>query len=127
MNAARREWVDRAEADFAAARILRRSRKKHSRDLVCFHLQQRVEKYFKARLEHAGVPFPRTHDLERLLGLALDVEPLWAPLRRAVANLTDYAVEARYPGRTTTPAEATSLLRATEHIRDVIRERLGLP
>ena len=40
MRAATREWVDRAEADFSAAILLRRSRKKHSRDLVCFHLQQ---------------------------------------------------------------------------------------
>jgi HEPN domain-containing protein len=47
--------------------LLRRSRKKHSRDLVCFHLQQCIEKYLKARLNEAGIPFPKTHDLERLL------------------------------------------------------------
>jgi HEPN domain-containing protein len=63
MKAATREWVDKAEADFAAARLVRRSRKKHSRDIVCFHLQQCVEKYLKARLEEAAIVFPRTHDL----------------------------------------------------------------
>jgi len=40
MKAATREWVDRAEADYAAALLLRPSRKKHSRDILCFHLQQ---------------------------------------------------------------------------------------
>jgi len=43
MKAAAREWVDKAEADYAAALLVRRSRKKHSRDIVCFHLQQCVE------------------------------------------------------------------------------------
>lgn len=62
MKAATREWVDKAEADFAAALLLRRSRRKHSRDIVCFHLQQCVEKYFKARLEEAELWFPKTHD-----------------------------------------------------------------
>ncbi len=39
MKAVAREWVDKAEADYAVALLLRRSRKKHSRDIVCFHLQ----------------------------------------------------------------------------------------
>jgi hypothetical protein len=34
-----REWVDKAEADYAVALLARRSRKKFSRDIVCFHLQ----------------------------------------------------------------------------------------
>jgi HEPN domain-containing protein len=126
MKAAVREWVDRAEADYAAALLLRRSRKKHSRDIVCFHLQQCVEKYLKARLEEAAIAFPKTHDLERLLDLVVAVEPLWGSLRPALATITDYAVEARYPGRTTSATEARTLLRASTHIRDLIRQSLGV-
>ena len=124
MKLTTREWVDKAEADYAAALLLRRSRKKHSRDIVCFHLQQCVEKYLKARLEEAGISFPRTHDLERLLDLAVAVEPLWESLRPAMATITDYAVEVRYPGRTTSPAEAKILLRTTSRIRDLISSAL---
>jgi HEPN domain-containing protein len=127
MKAATREWVDKAEADYAAALLVRRSRKKHSRDIVCFHLQQCVEKYLKARLEESAIVFPRTHDLERLLDLALTVEPMWASLRPAMAAITDYAVEVRYPGRMVTPAETTTLLNTTSRLRDLIREGLGLP
>jgi len=126
MKAATRQWVDKAEADYAAALLLRRSRKKHSRDIVCFHLQQCVEKYLKARLEESGLTFPKTHDLERLLDLAVTVEPMWASLRPSLAAITDYAVEVRYPGRTTTAAEARTLLRATKQIRGLIRQALGL-
>jgi len=125
MKAATRQWVDKAEADYAVALLLRRSRKKHSRDIVCFHLQQCVEKYFKARLNEAGLTFPKTHDLERLLDLAVNIEPMWASLRPALAAITDYAVEVRYPGRTTSAAEAQSLLRATGRIRALVRQTLG--
>jgi HEPN domain-containing protein len=107
MKPATREWIDKAEAHYAAALLLRRSRKKHTRDIVCFHLQQCVEKYLKARLNEAGITFPKTHDLERLLDLVVVVEPLWASLRPLMATITDYAVEARYPGRTTSPGEAS--------------------
>lgn len=127
MKRAAREWVDKAEADYTAALLLRSSRKRYCRDLVCFHLQQCVEKYLKARLEEAAIPFPRTHDLERLLDLAVAVEPLWASLRPAVVALTACAVEVRYPGCSATPSEARMLLRTTTRIRQIIRERLGFP
>ena len=121
-----REWVDRAEADFSAALLLRQSRKKHSRDLVCFHLQQCVEKYLKARLDDAAITFPKTHDLVRLLDLVVPLEPLWATFRPALLTITDYAVTARYPGRSATPPEATSILKAARHIRSIVRATLGL-
>ena len=122
-----REWVEKAEADFAAALILRRSRKKHSRDIVCFHLQKAVEKDLKARLAEAASTIPKTHDLEKLLDLLIPLEPLWATLRPALAAITNYAVEVRYPGRTVTVAEARVLLKDTNHIRQVVRRSLGLP
>src|ERR1017187_2440555 len=106
MKPTTREWVDKAEADYATALVLRSSRKKFSRDIVCFHLQQCIEKYLKGRLEEAGYPFPKTHDLERLFDLVVPIEPLWAAFRPALAAISGYAVEARYPGNTVTPAEA---------------------
>ena len=40
---------------------------------ACFHAQQCVEKYIKARLIEAETPFPKTHDLSALLSLVLPV------------------------------------------------------
>jgi hypothetical protein len=82
--------------------------------------------YPKARLEEATIAFTKTHDLERLLDLVLIIEPEWASLRPALAAMTDYAVEARYPGRTTTPMEASALSHSTAHVRRLIRQSLGL-
>jgi HEPN domain-containing protein len=45
-----REWIDKAEGDFATARREIRIRKAPNYDAVCFHAQQCVEKYLKARL-----------------------------------------------------------------------------
>jgi HEPN domain-containing protein len=126
MTAATGEWIDKAEADYAVALLLRRSRKKHARDIVCFHLQQCLEKYLKARLTEAAIPFPKSHDLERLLDLVVPVEPLWTTLRPAMAMITNYAVEIRYPGRSATPAEASAILKQTTKARGMLREGVGL-
>ena len=126
MKVATREWVDKAEADYAAALLLRRSRKKHARDIVCFHLQQCAEKYLKARLEEAALAFPKTHDLERLLDVVISVEPLWASLRPALAAISDYAVTIRYPGRSATAVETKMILLDVTQVRSLIRHSLGL-
>jgi len=71
-----REWVEKAEGDFQVAAQIMRQRKQRVHDAACFHAQQAVEKYFKARLCEAGVAFPKTHDLVALLKLLLPLEPL---------------------------------------------------
>jgi HEPN domain-containing protein len=120
------EWVDKAEADYAAALTLRRSRKKFSRDVVCFHLQQCVEKYLKGRLVEAGIAFPKTHNVLHILDLTLPIEPMWIALRPAMSAMTAHATETRYPGRTSTPAEAKELLVTTTRTRKLVRASLGL-
>lgn len=126
MNPATREWVAYVEADYATALVMRRSRKTHSRQIVCFHLQQCLEKYLKARLLEAGVEFTKTHDLEGLLDLAVPIEPLWAAHRHALSSITDHAVLSRYPGHPVTAREVKDLIQVADAIRKLIRSSLGL-
>lgn len=126
MKTATQDWVDKAEADYHVAALSRRSRKRGSREIACYLLQQCVEKYLKARLIEAGINFPRTHDIRRLLDLAVTVEPLWITLAPALATITNYAVATRYPGGDVTSAEANALLAATTRIRAIVRQSLGL-
>jgi HEPN domain-containing protein len=98
MRQATRDWVKKAEEDYLAALDLARRRKRQLHNSVCFHCQQCAEKYLKARIEEAGLRIPRSHDLETLLDLLLQAEPLWAALRPALQNLTVFAVDFRYPG-----------------------------
>ncbi len=127
MNPQTAEWVEKAEGDWNAARQLNRVRKDPNYDSVCFHCQQSVEKYLKARLEEAGINFPRTHDLIKLLGLAVTVEPQWVALHPLVSVLNPYAVGYRYPGLTATKADAKAAIKDCREVRRVIRTAFGLP
>ena len=59
--------------------------------------QQAAEKAIKALLVADGLPFPKTHDLERLSRLLPDPSVV-RQAQADLANLTEYAVGARYPG-----------------------------
>jgi HEPN domain-containing protein len=61
------EWVDKAEGDFITAGRELEAPQAPYYDSVCFHAQQCVEKYFKARLYEADIPFSKIHDLRILL------------------------------------------------------------
>jgi len=69
-----REWIDKAEGDFATALREIRVRKSPNYDAVCFHAQQCAEKYLKAMLQEAEVPFGKTHHLIALLEFILGLE-----------------------------------------------------
>lgn len=126
MKQATRDWVKKAEEDYLAALDLARRRNRQLHNSVCFHCQQSAEKYLKARIEEAGLRIPRSHDLESLLNILLQVEPLWAALRPALQNLTDFAVDFRYPGNEANKQDARTALRDCKAIRKETRLALGL-
>ncbi len=106
------------------ARIARR--KSPNYDSACFHAQQCVEKYFKGRLQEAGIAFPHTHDLMTLLNLILPLEPLWSGLAASAMRLTQHAVKTRYPGSWVTRTQAQSMVQRCREIRVFARQGLGL-
>jgi HEPN domain-containing protein len=65
-------------------------------DTISFHLQQVAEKLLKALLASQGTLYPRTHDIEALLDLAIPRFPLLERFREQILGLTSYAVEMRY-------------------------------
>ena len=66
-------------------------------DTVCFHAQQCFEKCLKAFLTAKDINVPRSHDLTRLVTICGEIEPGFLRWMEAARDLTDYAVEARYP------------------------------
>ncbi|HBJ87014.1 MAG TPA: DNA-binding protein [Verrucomicrobiales bacterium] len=126
MKPSTREWIKKAEADYQLALILSRRRKMTFHDQGCFLCQQSAEKYLKARLEEANIMSPKTHDLKKLLNLLLPVEPLWAAMLPALAGLTDYAVEFRYPGHEATARQMKEAIKAAKAVRKEARLALGL-
>ena len=90
-----REWLNRARANLARARVLVPGG--YLED-PCFDAQQAAEKAIKAVMIRRGIDFPYIHDLARLL-LTLEArgEPIPETIRGA-ARLTQYALHTRYPG-----------------------------
>ena len=92
-----KEWMIKAEHDFKNATHTLKLGKGSPTDTVCFHAQQCVEKYLKAMLTLSGIPFPKTHEIEKLITL-LPIR-LRPPLKiNAQSLLSEYAAGARYPG-----------------------------
>ena len=121
------EWVEKAESDWDMAQRAYRVRKLTQYDAACFHAQQCVEKYLKARLNEAGIVPQKTHDLSDLLDDLLPVEPTWATLRPLLIGLTKYAVLYRYPKFNATKAETQIAIKDCREVRRVIRTVFGLP
>ena len=86
MNPLTREWVEKAEEDYATIEWLQQAPTPNY-NLICFLIQQCVEKYLKAWLQEANIPFTRTHDLETLLDLITPTLPAWHAWRSDVSNL----------------------------------------
>jgi len=65
-------------------------------DTACFHAQQAAEKYLKALLALTGRPIPLIHNLEELDRACAAIIPGWQRVGVDLAQLTTYAVQARY-------------------------------
>ena len=91
-----RRWLRFAREDLGVAQRLLATDETPSRH-VCFLSQQAAEKALKAALVLEGIDFPYRHDLDALRNLLPDT---WSVRRTHtdLAQLTEWAVEARYPG-----------------------------
>lgn len=107
MKSSVKKWIMKAEADLKTAM--------HEIDLgageavcesICFHSQQAAEKYLKAFLVEKAEEFGNTHNLEYLLELCKKCDSEFSGCE--LGNLTDYAVEIRYPDDFFVPSFAES-------------------
>jgi HEPN domain-containing protein len=124
MNGQIKEWIKKADGDFASALREYRARKHPNYDSACFHAQQCIEKYLKAILIKRKYPVSKVHDLEILLDGCLEFYPLWEPMREDMQLLTQYAVQFRYPGESADKEEARQAIKAIQRLLRDLREVL---
>jgi len=63
---------------------------------IYFELQQSAEKLLKSMLSRSAVHFPKSHDLEQIIGLCEDNDIILVDDIECLVELNDYAVEGRY-------------------------------
>ncbi|NPV59878.1 MAG: HEPN domain-containing protein [Actinobacteria bacterium] len=122
-----RNWLIKAENDPKTGLDEFRS-EDPATDMVCFHMQQCVEKYLKAYLSLKGKHFRRTHDIAELIEACKEVDPDFERLFALEADhLTVYGVEIRYPDDFYMPTveEAHRCVLLATSSRDFIRGKLG--
>ena len=126
MNPLTLEWVQKAEGDYTVAQQSQEGQNPVN-DVICFLAQQCVEKYLKAWLQEANIPFPRTHNLKELLELIAPTMPVWRAWLADFSILSEHAVDPRYPGKFATADEAAHAMRICGEVRRAVREQLKLP
>lgn len=120
------EWIGIAEGDWATANREMAVDIDPNYKAVSFHSQQCGEKYLKAYLQERNLKPERTHSLDYLLNRILSYEPEWADLIEATLLLTEFAIDHRYPGTTTSEAEARESVRCAGQIRERVRRFFSL-
>jgi HEPN domain-containing protein len=92
-----REWLRYAANDLFTARYMFENAHPKQTEISAFHCQQTAEKAIKAYLISRNIDPPKTHDLDFLCQLCVQQDTLFQTLSAAAANLTPFAVAARYP------------------------------
>ena len=94
--------------------------------LIAYHAQQSAEKCIKGYLVSHKIDFPFTHNIGHLLELCRTETP-WRPDLDDAADLTPFAITARYPGLfdEVTEAEALLAIETAKSVRDAIYEQFA--
>src|SRR2546425_9869484 len=121
-----REWISKAEGDWAIAQREVRAADPVW-DGICFLAQQCAEKYIKAFLEEQTIVLQKTHDLVGLVDLSSGLLPELDPLRPQLAHLSTVGIAARYPGVQADQQAADEALKTAEEVRTIVRAKFGLP
>lgn len=101
--AAVRGWLSKAANDLRGAHIDLDADPPLIEDAL-FHCQQAAEKSLKAFLTSRDTPFKKTHDLDELGHACLVLDGSLKENLSAVATLTVFAWEFRYPGDAQVPS-----------------------
>lgn len=126
MNATVREWIAKAEGDYATAARELNPTGTPNLDAVCFHAEQCIEKLMKALLIHLGVTPTRSHDLVALDRLLMPVCQGWSWPVEELRLLTRAAMDFRYPGDSADQKEAAESFDIATRMRAKLRALLDI-
>lgn len=119
-------FVAKAEHALATAEREAAVRDRPNFDAVCLHSERCAERYLKATLLEAGIPFPDTRHLVVLLQLCLDLDPHWEHFRHHLRLLTTHGFQVEEADSVVTLEMAQESLDLCQEFRTAVRTSLGL-
>jgi HEPN domain-containing protein len=120
------EWLRKADRNLIAAKH-ELMQDEPITENICFNYQQATEKYLKAFLVAKQIHFNKTHDIKEVLTLCIKENPDFESLSDVdIEELTDYAVDIRYPGFVSEPSkeEAEKAVRSAEATKELVYKAL---
>ncbi|MGH2534033.1 MAG: HEPN domain-containing protein [Thermomicrobiales bacterium] len=120
------DWLTRATRDLLIAQRALQGEPVLA-DQAVYHAHQAAENALKAYLSAQSIPFPKTHDLVRLVSLCREVEASFAHWLPAAQTLNPYVTQFRYPGGPLEPerSEAEEANRLAGELLSSVRR--GIP
>lgn len=122
-----KKWIIKGEHDLKTGKD-ELSSVEPATDMVCFHMQQCVEKHLKAFLIFHGREISKTHNITFLVRQCMEIDAAFGNLpENDLESLTDYAVEVRYPDDFYMPSveETQKTVEIAEFVRRFVREKLN--
>ncbi|MHB9294265.1 hypothetical protein Holit_03391 [Hollandina sp. SP2] len=89
------DWITLAEKDVKTASIV--INEEYLTNIVAFHCQQAIEKYFKAYILEHDKPLLKIHDLPKLYGIIKVIKDLEID-EDLLSVINETYIEDRYPG-----------------------------
>ena len=120
------KWVEKAENDLKIGKDELKTEEPVT-DMICFHMQQCVEKYLKAYLVLKKQVFRKTHDLSELIEVCKKIDKNFEQLYQLKTHkLTRYAIDVRYPDDFYMPTlkEAEQCMKIVMKAKNFIEKKL---
>jgi HEPN domain-containing protein len=123
------DWIMLAEKDVKTASII--INEEHLTNIVAFHCQQAIEKYFKAYILEHGEPLLKIHDLPKLYGIIKGIKDFKID-EDLLSIINETYIEDRYPGELgllpdgmPSKEQAHDFLKFTKDIEEKIKTELN--
>ncbi|MCL2053116.1 MAG: HEPN domain-containing protein [Oscillospiraceae bacterium] len=119
------KWIKIADNELSSAKHLFETHKPMPCEIVCFLSQQSAEKIIKGYLFSQNIEAPKTHDLEVLCDMCIEVEAGFNAFSRETATLSHYGVLPRYPNEIElTEQDAETALKYADKIMQFVKPLL---
>ncbi|MDA8053921.1 MAG: HEPN domain-containing protein [Deltaproteobacteria bacterium] len=123
------EWIKYADEDFNAGKQLFKNNQEEFKTVVCYHMQQTVEKYLKAYLIANNIEIDKTHDIAKLIEQCKEIDINFNNLYNIdIDKLTNYAVDSRYPfpSKAVTLEDEKAAISIVEQVRPFVTCRINI-